>query len=48
MSLTSDCENITEGIDSLFFEDPYEDSWILLKSSKNKDAILHRGYYYNH
>ena len=48
MSLSTSMEDMSSELDNLFFEDPYDQSWILLKSSKNKDAILHRGFYYNH
>ena len=48
MSLSSDIEDIGFAFEEMFFEYPYEDSWTLLKRSKNKDSILHRGFYYNH
>jgi len=48
MNLTSDFDDIAQDFEKLFFDDIYDDKWILLKSSKNKDAVLHRGYYYNH
>ena len=48
MSLSSDIEDIGFAFEKMFFEDPYDDTWTLLKSSKNKDSILHRGFYYNH
>jgi len=47
MSLSSDIEDIGFSFEKMFFEDPYYDTWTL-KSSKNKDSILHRGFYYNH
>lgn len=48
MSLSSDIEDIGFAFEKFFFEDPYDDTWTLFKSSKNKDSILHRGFYYNH
>ena len=44
MSLSSDIEDIGFAFEKIFFEDPYDDTWTLLKSSKNKDSILHRGF----
>ena len=48
MSLTSDIVDLANDFEKMFFEDPYDNTWTLLKSSKNKDSILHRGFYYNH
>ena len=48
MSLTSDIVDLANDFEKMFFEDPYDNTWTLLKSSKNKDSILHRGFYFNH
>ena len=49
MSLTSDIVDLANNFEKMFFEDPYDNTWTLLKSSfKNKDSILHRGFYFNH
>jgi len=35
-------------LDELFFEKKYESKYRLIKSNRDKDAILFNGYYYNH
>ena len=40
MSLTSDIVDLGKDFEKMFFEDPYDNTWTLLKSSKNKDSIL--------
>ena len=48
MSLTLDFTDFSVDFVTLFQEDPYDLDSIFIKTSKNKDAILFRGYYYNH
>ena len=48
MSLTLDFTDFSVDFVTLFQEDPYDLDYIFIKTSKNKDAILFRGYYYNH
>ena len=42
MSLSDDLFNISES------SEPYDGRYTFIKTSKDKDAILHRGFYYNY
>ena len=39
MSLTSDIVDLANDFEKMFFEDPYDNTWTFLKSSKNKDSM---------
>ena len=45
--ISEDSQDFATSLNNLFLE-KYDSTHTIIKSTRNADAVLHRGYYYNH